>query len=261
MIECHVRVKGKRLKRPVSTQMPLKVDLSQFDLKPFRSYARFAGGQEGKLRSSFDHHFAMSCFVGALEAVSKRRSGTLIGGVPIAESTDGQILFQITCLQKIGSGIACDDFFTAACRRECVQQFCAELEEQYQRSAAIYLPASDSQPVKPKAVRLHHRRGVKVVSPNGLPVKCVDRTSRWGNPFEIGRDGTREEVVQKYRDWFLSGTEPRKRRSTKSSRSHSRTKRKQSCVLPARSGVPCRFFTRTSKPARTGGAWYRRSLM
>ena len=30
------------------------------------------------------------------------------------------------------------------------------------------------------------------------------------NPFEIGRDGTREEVIQKYRDWFLTGTEPRK---------------------------------------------------
>jgi len=24
---------------------------------------------------------------------------------------------------------------------------------------------------------------------------------RWGNPYEIGRDGTREEVVAKYREW------------------------------------------------------------
>jgi hypothetical protein len=96
------------------------------------------------------------------------------------------------------------------CHRESVEQFCAELEEQYQRPAAIYLPASDPRLLRPRTVRLHHRRGVKVLSPNGLPVKCVDRTSHWGNPFEIGKDGTREEVIQKYRDWFLTGTEPRK---------------------------------------------------
>jgi Domain of unknown function (DUF4326) len=80
------------------------------------------------------------------------------------------------------------------------------IEEQYQRSAAIYLPTSDAKLIKPRAVRLHHRRGIKFVSPNGLPVKCVDRKSRWGNPFEIGREGTREEVIQKYRDWFWTGS-------------------------------------------------------
>ena len=29
---------------------------------------------------------------------------------------------------------------------------------------------------------------------------CVDRTSRWGNPFKIGVDGTPAECVQKYKD-------------------------------------------------------------
>ena len=29
----------------------------------------------------------------------------------------------------------------------------------------------------------------------------VGRPSRWGNPFEIGKDGTREEVVAKYLDY------------------------------------------------------------
>jgi hypothetical protein len=29
----------------------------------------------------------------------------------------------------------------------------------------------------------------------------VDRGSRWGNPFIIGRDGDRETVVAKYRQW------------------------------------------------------------
>lgn len=31
--------------------------------------------------------------------------------------------------------------------------------------------------------------------------KCdvfIGRPSRWGNPFKIGRDGTREEVIEKY---------------------------------------------------------------
>jgi hypothetical protein len=31
----------------------------------------------------------------------------------------------------------------------------------------------------------------------------IGRPSKWGNPFEIGRDGTREEVVAKYRHWIL----------------------------------------------------------
>lgn len=31
----------------------------------------------------------------------------------------------------------------------------------------------------------------------------IGRPSKWGNPFVIGRDGTREEVVQKYKEWVL----------------------------------------------------------
>ena len=27
--------------------------------------------------------------------------------------------------------------------------------------------------------------------------------SKWANPFQIGRDGTREQVMAKYRDWLL----------------------------------------------------------
>lgn len=33
------------------------------------------------------------------------------------------------------------------------------------------------------------------------------RPSKWGNPFIIGRDGTREEVIQKHREWFLTQDE------------------------------------------------------
>ena len=31
----------------------------------------------------------------------------------------------------------------------------------------------------------------------------VGRGSRWGNPFRIGVDGTREEVIEKYRQYIL----------------------------------------------------------
>ena len=30
----------------------------------------------------------------------------------------------------------------------------------------------------------------------------IGRPSKWGNPFVVGKDGTREEVVAKYRRWL-----------------------------------------------------------
>ena len=30
----------------------------------------------------------------------------------------------------------------------------------------------------------------------------IGRPSKWGNPFTIGKDGTRNEVIEKYRDWI-----------------------------------------------------------
>lgn len=35
------------------------------------------------------------------------------------------------------------------------------------------------------------------------------RSGEWGNPFLIGRDGTREEVVAKFEDWFLNSPSAR----------------------------------------------------
>lgn len=31
----------------------------------------------------------------------------------------------------------------------------------------------------------------------------IGRPSKWGNPYEIGRDGTRDEVVEKYRQFAI----------------------------------------------------------
>ncbi len=37
----------------------------------------------------------------------------------------------------------------------------------------------------------------------------IGRPSKWGNPFIIGRDGTRAEVIEKYRAWLArSGLDP-----------------------------------------------------
>ena len=35
----------------------------------------------------------------------------------------------------------------------------------------------------------------------------VGRPSVWGNPFCIGRDGTREQVIEKYKRWLLARPE------------------------------------------------------
>lgn len=35
----------------------------------------------------------------------------------------------------------------------------------------------------------------------------IGRPSKWGNPFVIGKDGDRLEVIQKYRDWIMTQPE------------------------------------------------------
>ena len=35
----------------------------------------------------------------------------------------------------------------------------------------------------------------------------IGRPSKWGNPFKIGRDGSRQEVILKYKDMIISNTE------------------------------------------------------
>lgn len=35
----------------------------------------------------------------------------------------------------------------------------------------------------------------------------IGRPSKWGNPFEIGKDGTRREVIDKYRKYIYNNKE------------------------------------------------------
>lgn len=32
----------------------------------------------------------------------------------------------------------------------------------------------------------------------------IRRPAKWGNPFKIGTDGTRSEVIEKYRNWLMT---------------------------------------------------------
>mgnify|MGYP001589906571 FL=1 len=57
---------------------------------------------------------------------------------------------------------------------------------------------------KPVRLQLSRRKGFKLVSPNGLLVVKVDRTTKWGNPFKIDRWNNAAVCVEKYRR-FVKG--------------------------------------------------------
>ena len=50
--------------------------------------------------------------------------------------------------------------------------------------------------------RLQRSRQHKMVSPNGLPIVYVGRPTKWGNPYHIGVDGNRDQVLKKYREYL-----------------------------------------------------------
>jgi hypothetical protein len=59
-------------------------------------------------------------------------------------------------------------------------------------------------------IRNYRRNGLKskVVNINSEDYDIyIGRPSKWGNPFKIGRDGTREEVIKKFAHWFLWNAE------------------------------------------------------
>ncbi len=55
--------------------------------------------------------------------------------------------------------------------------------------------------LKPRRIQLSRAKGWKM-PPNTVK---VDRTTRWGNPFVVGRDGTQAECVEAF--GFLAGEE------------------------------------------------------
>lgn len=55
---------------------------------------------------------------------------------------------------------------------------------------------------KPQRIQLSRRRGFNLQEAsralNGLPAAKVDRATKWGNPFVVGRDGDRNSCVYLY---------------------------------------------------------------
>lgn len=63
--------------------------------------------------------------------------------------------------------------------------------------------------MKPVRLQRSRRKGSKLVSPNGLPVVCVSRGTKWGNPFkasdfmgEDGKPGNKRLAVERFRLWL-----------------------------------------------------------
>lgn len=52
-------------------------------------------------------------------------------------------------------------------------------------------------------INLHGQQGLTDAAYSGTYV-YIGRPSKWGNPFVIDRDGTREEVIAKYEGWVRS---------------------------------------------------------
>lgn len=53
--------------------------------------------------------------------------------------------------------------------------------------------------IQTEVVNLRDYQGVDL---EAAEIVKIDRTTIFGNPFIIGRDGTREEVIAKYKHWF-----------------------------------------------------------
>ena len=83
---------------------------------------------------------------------------------------------------------------------------CSDTRNGYVTGCEHHPPNADSRSevvIAMQPVRLQRKRtkGFRLVSPNGLPVVCVTRPSKWGNQF--GREGSRAAAVQKFKE-FLS---------------------------------------------------------
>ena len=48
--------------------------------------------------------------------------------------------------------------------------------------------------------RVEHVKNVNRQSPHVL---YIGRGSKWGNPYKLGRDGDRKEVIEKYQSYLL----------------------------------------------------------
>ncbi|MHB1702377.1 MAG: DUF4326 domain-containing protein [Acidobacteriaceae bacterium] len=61
----------------------------------------------------------------------------------------------------------------------------------------------------PKRIQLRRTKGWRLreesLAANGLLAVKVDRTTPWGNPFKVGKDGTAEQCVRLFRRLLTDG--------------------------------------------------------
>lgn len=58
----------------------------------------------------------------------------------------------------------------------------------------------------PVGIQRTRRKGSKLTSPNGLPIVCVDRSTKWGNPFIEGIHAkTKGECVEFFHQMITDG--------------------------------------------------------
>jgi len=48
---------------------------------------------------------------------------------------------------------------------------------------------------------------MKIQDAQWFPAYEHERLEKWGNPFKVGRDGTRDEVIAKYEAWIQTQPE------------------------------------------------------
>jgi hypothetical protein len=63
-------------------------------------------------------------------------------------------------------------------------------------------PTFQAKPVKIAIPRVLNKKRDKITEGSVL----VGRPTKWGNPFVLGVDGSRDEVIEKYRLWLLKST-------------------------------------------------------
>jgi hypothetical protein len=65
---------------------------------------------------------------------------------------------------------------------------------------------------KPVRLQRSRKKGSRLVSPNGLPVVCVTRGTKWGNPWKVGQKygGTKGDCANYFRAWIEQSPPGRK---------------------------------------------------
>lgn len=65
------------------------------------------------------------------------------------------------------------------------------------KNGILQCPVHGLDHAETRVVNIHHEKAQVYIG----------RGSKWGNPFHIGKDGTREEVIEKYHQYILGNSQ------------------------------------------------------